>query len=60
MTNYDPSVADGFVRLSRLRRAGRLCSLVWGLLGLWCRWVYQKKVLVINFRRYSVGEGIVI
>ena len=33
MTSYDPSIYDGFVRLSRLIRAGRLCNFVWGLLS---------------------------
>ena len=33
MTNYDPNISDGFVRLSRLMRAGRLCNFVWGLLS---------------------------
>ena len=33
MTNYDPNISDGFVRLSRLMRAGILCNFVWGLLS---------------------------
>jgi hypothetical protein len=33
MTNYDPNISDGFVRLSRLMRAGRLSNFVWGLLS---------------------------